>query len=87
MRCERTFQSTLEEPEAIVGVIHVVHDARASSVHIVLERIGVNLVVVVAWLAELASDELLVLVLEAVWSDNNGVDGIESVVNVLCYSD
>ena len=67
-------QEYLEELESTVVVVHVVHNLGTGVVHASLELLSVHLVVVAAWLAKYTLDELLVLIVEFVWSDDDGVD-------------
>ena len=72
-----------EEVHTLVGIVHVVQNGGASDVHLILKGISVHLVVVLASLAEGVLDELLVLILVTIGSDNDGVDGVESSMDAL----
>jgi len=74
----------LEEFESTVVVLHVVHDGATGIVHLILKLVSVDFVVVrVSWFAHLVLDEVLVLILEAVGSDNNHVNSVISTMNSL----
>jgi len=74
----------LEESKSTVVVLHVVHDGATGIVHLMLKLVSVDFVVVrVSWLAHLVLDEVLILILETVWSDNNHVNSIISTMNSL----
>ena len=72
-----------EEVKPLVAIVHRVQNGRAGDVHLILKGIRVHLVVVLASLAEGVLDELLVLILVTIGSDNDGVDGVERSMDAL----